>query len=321
MKTATERFIELFHVPEFVVPYLDSFVNEQEMAIIVAMEGKAMTPRELAGKLGITEGEALEQMEQAYLGSVLNKDSENENGYISADFAAKLYYNCKFDEDYHKLPKDFRDEIEDWSYGDYLANVKERMTGEIDKSRNLSYLPIEELDEYLSGIKRFRIVPCDCRSLKDACERPRETCIRFDDNIRDRTFGREITKEEAKEIIINAHKKGLMLQVNADWRETGATGVCNCCACCCYPVRAALELNTKGKWPLVEYIATYDENTCIHCGRCVKRCYFDVFTFSEEKIEVNGKIRKKIIYDPSKCWGCGLCATTCPTESIVMKRL
>ena len=103
--------------------------------------------------------------------------------------------------------------------------------------------------------------------------------------------------------------------------ENGATGVCNCCACCCYPVRAALEFNSKGKFPVVEYKALYDETSCTHCGRCVKRCYFGVFAFGDDKVEVNGKIRKKIIYDPEKCWGCGLCSTTCPTKSIVMQKL
>lgn len=323
MKTTRDKFIQLFDVPEIAIPYLNLFVTEQDMDIVEAMDGKGMAPGELAGKLGITEEKARELMENSYMKSVLNKDKKDEDIYIATSFNEKLNYSCKFDHHYSDIPKKVRDGLDEWCYETYKKSpmFEKRLKGEADKSSNIAYLVLDELDEYLSKSKKFRVVPCDCRNLKDACDRPRETCIRFDDNITDRTFGREITKEEAKEIIINAHKKGLMLQVNADWRENGATGVCNCCACCCYPVRAAVEFNSKGKFPIVENVAIYDETSCTHCGRCVKRCYFGVFTFGNEEVEVNGKIRKKIIYDPEKCWGCGLCSTTCPTKSIVMQKL
>jgi len=323
LKITRDKFIKLFGVPEVAVPYLDMFVTEQDMDIVEAMDGKAMSPEELAGKLGITTEKARELMENAYMKSVLNKDNKDKDIYVAANFYEKLNYSCKFDDHYPDLPKKVRDELDQWCYETYKKSpiFEKRLKGEADKSSNITYLPLDELDEYLSKSKKFRIVPCDCRNLKDACDKPRETCIRFDDNITDRTFGREITKEEAKEIIINANKKGLMLQVNADWRENGAAGVCNCCACCCYPVRAALEFNSKGKFPIVEYLAIYDESTCTHCGRCVKRCYFGVFTFGNEEVEINGKLRKKIKYEPEKCWGCGLCSTSCPTKSIVMQKL
>ena len=323
MNTTRDKFIKLFDVPEIAVPYLDVFVTEQDMAIVEAMDGQGMTPQELAGKLGIAEEKAHELMENSYLKSVLNKDEKDKGIYHAASFDEKLNYSCKFDESYRDIPEEVREKLDEWFYEKYKASprIEKSVKGDVDKSSNMTYLVLDELDDYLSKAKRFRLVPCDCRNLKDACDRPRETCIRFDDNITDRTFGREITKEEAKEIIINAHKKGLMLQVNADWRENGATGVCNCCACCCYPVRAAVEFNSKGKWPIVENVACYDETSCTHCGRCVRRCYFGVFTFGEEEVEINGKMRKKIVYDPEKCWGCGLCSTTCPTKSIIMQKL
>lgn len=323
MKKTRDKFIELFAVPEFAIPYLDLLITEQDMDVVVAMDGQSMAPGELAGKLGIAEEEARELMNSSYLRSVLNKDKNDDDIYLAAGFYEVINYCCKFNDHYPDLPKKVRDELDEWCYETYKANpmFEKRLKGEVDRSSNLVYMVLDELDEFMSKAKRFRVVPCDCRNLKDDCNKPRETCIRFDDNITDRTFGREITKEEAKEIIVNAHKKGLMLQVNPDWRENGAAGVCNCCACCCYPVRAAIEFNSKGKFPLVENVAIYDETSCIHCGRCVKRCYFGVFTFGSEEVEVNGKMKKKIVFDPEKCWGCGLCSTTCPTESIVMQKL
>jgi NAD-dependent dihydropyrimidine dehydrogenase PreA subunit len=30
---------------------------------------------------------------------------------------------------------------------------------------------------------------------------------------------------------------------------------------------------------------------------------------------------QNVLYDPEKCWGCGLCANGCPSGAIVMKKL
>jgi NAD-dependent dihydropyrimidine dehydrogenase PreA subunit len=33
---------------------------------------------------------------------------------------------------------------------------------------------------------------------------------------------------------------------------------------------------------------------------------------------VGGKEKSDIAFDPDKCWGCGLCVSTCPTEAITL---
>jgi len=44
-----------------------------------------------------------------------------------------------------------------------------------------------------------------------------------------------------------------------------------------------------------------------------------------ENCRLRGIVRKKkmknVIYDPEKCWGCGLCANTCAPDAITMKAL
>ena len=37
--------------------------------------------------------------------------------------------------------------------------------------------------------------------------------------------------------------------------------------------------------------------------------------------EVDGKLKQNVVYDPEKCWGCGLCANTCVSNAIVMEWL
>ena len=60
---------------------------------------------------------------------------------------------------------------------------------------------------------------------------------------------------------------------------------------------------------------------CGQCGKCVRRCHFDAFYHDGTKTLVDGKHRKTVQFDPLKCWGCGLCATTCPDGAIVMVSL
>jgi NAD-dependent dihydropyrimidine dehydrogenase PreA subunit len=36
---------------------------------------------------------------------------------------------------------------------------------------------------------------------------------------------------------------------------------------------------------------------------------------------VDGKDKKRVLYDAERCWGCGLCANTCPSQAIRMEPL
>jgi NAD-dependent dihydropyrimidine dehydrogenase PreA subunit len=38
-------------------------------------------------------------------------------------------------------------------------------------------------------------------------------------------------------------------------------------------------------------------------------------------VELDGKERPNVQFDPQACWGCGLCANTCPAEAIVIEPL
>jgi NAD-dependent dihydropyrimidine dehydrogenase PreA subunit len=154
-----------------------------------------------------------------------------------------------------------------------------------------------------------------------ACNRTSETCIRLNEGARftlERGQGRRVTKKECKTIVINAHREGLVHTGRRAWQEHGTFGFCNCCTCDCYPIRAAEVMGMQKQWPRSHHIAVRDLDECSQCGLCTKRCQFGAFYRDGSKVMVDGKLRKRVLFDPDKCWGCGICASACPTEAISM---
>jgi ferredoxin len=187
---------------------------------------------------------------------------------------------------------------------------------------NDDVLLLHEVEEMVQAAQHIVVEPCDCRRLGQHCERPVETCFWFDDvalSALDRGYGRRLSQEEALDLIRWTDKKGLMHTGDSQWRSHGLAHLCNCCACDCYPFRAAQELGSKGTWPRTRYLAVYDAERCNLCGACVRRCHFDAFYHDGATIEIDGKTKDNVVYDPERCWGCGLCANTCPSGAIVMR--
>jgi hypothetical protein len=106
----------------------------------------------------------------------------------------------------------------------------------------------EKLSYYLSKYDTFSVSPCSCRasrtSINDGCGHlAEEMCIQMgkgaEHYIRSGR-AREITKEEALEIIHRAEENGLMHNL-VNIEEPGeSSAICNCCSCACFGLRAGL---------------------------------------------------------------------------------
>ena len=112
------------------------------------------------------------------------------------------------------------------------------------ETRKASY---EEISKYLNDAHMFSVSDCSCRTSRkimgEGCGHlATDMCIQLDHAaeyyIRTKR-GREITREEAFEIIKKAEENGLMHQIpNLD--GSGKThAICNCCGCSCLALRTA----------------------------------------------------------------------------------
>jgi len=144
------------------------------------------------------------------------------------------------------------------------------------ETRRASY---EEISGYLNSATTFSVSDCSCRtsreSMGEGCGHLKEDmCIQLDDAADyyiQSGKGRQITREEAFEIIKKAEENGLMHNI-PNIEEVGHThAICNCCGCGCYAVRNA-NMWRNPDFIKSNYLAKVDMDKCVACGECVENC-------------------------------------------------
>ncbi|MGD2092930.1 MAG: 4Fe-4S binding protein [Candidatus Aminicenantes bacterium] len=325
-----DQFVAIFGVWKEAEPYISMIVNEPEMQMIVAMQGRAMMLNEVAGLLEISPEQAYDFLERCYGRRIVDKtNKDGSTVYTPTDFATRLNHFAMF-ENWDDIPAADRRSIDRCFLNRFIAQHRPKVEGKMrglsaeEALPNDTIMLLSEIEAMIDAAAHIAVLPCDCRRLGQNCSRPIETCIYLDDcalDVLDRGHGRRLAKEETKKLVRWADKKGLMHTADGHWQTRGLHAICNCCACDCYPFRAARELGSKGVWPRSRYIARHNRDQCSFCGACVQRCHFDAFYFDGSMVESKGKSKKNVRFDAEKCWGCGLCANSCPSEAILMKPL
>jgi NAD-dependent dihydropyrimidine dehydrogenase PreA subunit len=320
-----EEFLDAFapfpdRARKTVLPYLLALLDETEMRLIVAMKKESDDPisAETISKLmEMNEIDTRKLIEKGIVRGVLKtKKIDEETRYFSTMMPRRLFTYVTFEEGWSDIPLNVRKILSEWMHRVYYYERYKPMSEKMKRGETVQRLPNEDillLDEVLEMVDAahdFAVIKCNCRALDQHCDYEVESCIRFDHEAIDlekKGLGKKLTKEETRELIIQLNKAGHIHTGSNKWREEGLGHLCNCCNCCCYPFRAGVELGLEKMWPRSHFVANYDEDKCIQCGLCVRRCQFGAYTNQDE-----------INYDPEKCWGCGLCSDTCPSKAITM---
>lgn len=210
------------------------------------------------------------------------------------------------------------------------------------ETRRASY---EEISKYLNENEIFSVSDCACRTAREimgeGCGHLKEDmCIQLghaaEYYIRTGR-GREITREEAFEIIKRAEENGLMHQIpNLD--GSGKThAICNCCGCSCLSLRGA-SMFTNADMVRSNYVSHVDKDKCVGCGECVINCPVNALKLGQklcstkpvvkeivreetprnaqwgpDKWNVDYRINRKNVVDT----GTSPCKTSCPAHIAV----
>ena len=173
--------------------------------------------------------------------------------------------------------------------------------------------PTETIIKVLQKATRFAVAHCICREkheLKNgkSCGHSHEVCVKINDLaecVINAGLAREITREEAEEIMWKAEAEGLVHM--ADNAGEQIKHICNCCGCACWNVGRF----RRRELPRDMLIATYfirETNTeeCIGCENCVEICPVDAVRMEDGVAKV----------DLEWCIGCGVCVPKCDIQAI-----
>lgn len=180
---------------------------------------------------------------------------------------------------------------------------------------NHRVLNLEEARRYLKDADLIVLMDCACRLQRQNCDSPLTNCIRLNERGEQALTSeelsilnpREVTIEEALNVLDQSHKAGLVHMALAVDREE-INEICSCCPCCCLVLSAVLRFGSTHLMLKFTAIAVVDESKCVGCGICTERCRFGA------REMVDGAV----VFDPELCSGCGLCVSACPAQAITL---
>ena len=178
-------------------------------------------------------------------------------------------------------------------------------------------MPNEQMGPIVQAATKIAVAHCPCRMSANLlgrtdCRHSLEVCIKYDelaDFVISKGLAREISKDEAHQILADSEKEGLVHMVDNAQGQIKHT--CNCCGHYCWNV----GILRRRKIPRDVLMAVYfiretELAECIGCGACADICPVDAVKMVEDKPEV----------DQNWCIGCGVCAVSCPAHVISIKR-
>lgn len=128
-----------------------------------------------------------------------------------------------------------------WTKIPLIGKIVKKVANSYGKGMSAAYLlNIDEANEIVDSAYKVALGPCTCRAVFRNCDNPinTEIMLGFSQNIfmeeRPHDY-REISKDEAKDILKQCHQRGLIHTIIKCRQDFYA--LCNCCSCCCVPLR------------------------------------------------------------------------------------
>jgi Pyruvate/2-oxoacid:ferredoxin oxidoreductase delta subunit len=296
-----------------------NIVNPEEAEILLATPG---TAEQLAERLNYTTEDMEARLESLFHRGVIFRAPKPEGLQYRFSRDIAQFHDASIL--WPEAPREFLDlwkryTEEEWpDYVKLVTNALPRGVARVITVRQpvearSSILAYEDVEQIIMNAHPIAVVKCTCRHVDGKCGKPVEVCLQIGkgaDYTLERGTGRELTREEAMEIIRQSEEAGL-IHVVMNKSDTSHF-ICNCCEDCCI----MMGLITRFGFGLCDpsrFLAVVDPEKCSACATCVDRCFFGAI----ELQDVNG--REVSTVDAEKCMGCGLCSVTCPEEAMSMQ--
>ena len=269
----------------------------------------------IAARIGMPAEQLSAQLEaMAQNGLIFRIRRGDKTLFSAAPFMIGLYeYSVKkIDRELAQLFKQYYDEAYQEEMGRSHIPGFKVIPLQHNLQADIALLPYHMIEEDIRSARIIAVTECVCR--KEAgltghqCKHPMENCLSFGvaaEFYIETGMGRQITADEAIEIVKKADESGL---VHAGANSKHLSNICNCCPCCCASMKGiTTRAQNRQKFMNALFEAVVDESQCTACGMCLDRCPVEAITV-EEYASV----------DRDLCLGCGLCASDCSMEAITM---
>lgn len=292
--------------------------TEEEAKVAAAMVFATRSATEISRTSGVVEDEVSKHCESmADQGVIFAREKDSKMGYSLMPVIPGVFefpFMSGGGTPWHRQLGKLWGEYHEEALGNEFAASETPFARVIPVGKSLDarteVLPYEELYKMIDQARIFGLAQCACRVSVDKCDKPREVCLILSPApvhyLVERKFAKQITKEEALEVLRRSEEAGLVHTTNNS--QDRLNFVCNCCSCCCTILRGMTELKNPNAFARSNWRASVDGELCTACGTCEdERCPVDA-------IEVVDAAR----VDGDRCIGCGLCATACDAEAITM---
>ena len=301
---------------------LKHIFTSEEARLAVHLTYKPITAsqvHETAGATGLSP-EGIEKMLNAMVknGSIGRLERDGINHYYILPLVVGMYEG-----QLDRLTQEFIEDVNEYAstntfglsfLGSELPQMRTIPVGEsITAKHNVaSYDHVTGLVNTTEG--PIGIMECICRKNKSMSGEPckqtsrLETCMTLGDwakNFIMSGTAREISREEALDIIRQNVADGLVLQPSNSQK---IEFICSCCGCCCGMLSVHKMLPKPVEFWAANYHSEVNPGTCTGCGTCVDICQVGAVS-----IKKSGDVAH---IDLNRCIGCGNCVINCPSESI-----
>jgi Pyruvate/2-oxoacid:ferredoxin oxidoreductase delta subunit len=294
---------------------LKRLFSTQEARLAIGLTMRQETSDVIANRLNMNEklvAETLDKM--ASKGLVFRKRKNDQVFFMAAQFVIGIWeYHVKsLDEE---LIRDFNEYVPYLMKNTFTRQktqqlrvipVKKSMTPE------LHVMPYDDAEQIIRKQSKIVVAPCICRRehkmVGKGCGKPEEACLIFGGGAyyyEENGLGRDISPDEAIEILQKGLEAGLVLQPS---NAKKPANICLCCGCCCQILKQLKSLPEPSSIICSNYMAVVDESNCTACEQCAEICQMDAIT-----VDTTASV------DSDRCIGCGLCVSICDFEAIYLK--
>ena len=325
-----------WHLPasEHLLPSIKAFFTPEEAALLTGFPFKPTELKELANLKGLEPDDLAAKLDAlAKKGAVWRTERGGSILYNLND-AFFIFFRGPFsaihlDQAAKAMAPPLNRYVRD-GLMDQLAPVRTKALRTIPIAKTVEdprrIMPYEDVMSVVDSQDFLSVSNCACRQRKRVdpdsaqCEHPEEVCLHFGDlahYLVDNGLSREITKEEAKDILKVAADAGLVHAISN--RQKDVDTICNCCKCSCIFFESYHVLKHEKSHDFSNYRLKINPETCKACGLCVQRCPVQVLSLEDSPLAKNKQSKAATLMNPDQCLGCGVCVHKCPTQSLFLE--